>query len=318
MNFLGVFGHVVLDYIFQVPRLPEPNTTIQIKGRRRLFGGTAANICRTAARLGVRTALASFVGEDFPEEYRRALEAEGIDLEDLRPLSGYSTPTAWIFSDPDGNQVAIIDQGPMQAASDFELLEHTIRSSELVHIGTGRPEYYRRVIDMARELGKEVSFDPSQEIHYVYDRESFLDMVKDTDFFFGNRYEFRRALEYAGFAEPEDMLELVRVAILTLGKEGSVIYTTEADWRIPCVPAKEEVDVTGSGDAYRAGFYAGLSRGLDLPLCGLLGSSTASFCVEGRGPQDRLPTWDEAWERASMYKDGIRQASSHESSKPKR
>ncbi|MFQ5838463.1 MAG: carbohydrate kinase family protein [Thermoplasmata archaeon] len=306
MNFLGVFGHVVLDYIFRVPKLPEPNTSIQIVERKQYFGGTAGNIARTAARLGVKTAIASFVGEDFPEDYRRAFEEDGIDIADLRVLPGHTTPTAWIFSDPEGNQVAIIDQGPMKEGSHLEVLEHTVNASDLIHIGTGRPEYYRSVVNLAREKGKEIAFDPSQEIHYVYSPGTFRELLKCSDIFFGNRHEFQRALAYTGVKEPPDLLQFSRVAVLTLGTEGSVIYTRRGGWRIPCIPAESEVDVTGAGDAYRAGFYAGLSRGLEPAQCGLVGASAASFCVEGQGPQTRLPSWDDAWERASRYEEGIR------------
>src|SRR2546428_9532645 len=99
-NFLGVFGHVILDYIANLERLPESNTSVQIIDRQRFFGGTGGNIARIAARLGVPTALASFVGEDFPPEYRDALVADGGDLADLRVVPGTSTPTAWILTDP--------------------------------------------------------------------------------------------------------------------------------------------------------------------------------------------------------------------------
>lgn len=302
---MGVFGHVVLDYIFQVPKLPEPNTTIQVTQRERFFGGTAGNICRAAARLGIKTGLAAFVGEDFPEDYLRALKEDGVDVHDLRLLPGHGTPTAWIFSDPEGNQLAIIDQGPMREAAGFEVLEHTVEKSRLIHIGTGHPEYYRKVVRLARELEKRVAFDPSQEIHYVYDASSFREMVQGCDFFFGNRHEFDRAMRYTGQKDPSEMLHFVRVAVMTRGKEGSVVYTPEATWKIPCIPGDKEVDVTGAGDVYRAGFYAGLSHGLDMPMCGLLGASAASFCVEGRGPQTRLPTWEEAWERASRFREQV-------------
>src|SRR5467141_2399393 len=113
-NYLGAFGHVVMDHIVTLRRLPRPNTSIEILGRRRSFGGTAGNLTRAAARLGVKTALASFVGEDFPSDYREALRRQGVDLTDLRAIRGATTPTAWIFSDSAGNQIAIIDQGPMK------------------------------------------------------------------------------------------------------------------------------------------------------------------------------------------------------------
>src|SRR3989442_15928942 len=117
VNFLGVFGPVVLDYIANLESLPTPNTSVQILDRERYFGGTGGNIARISARLGVRTALASFVGEDFPKEYRDSLKSDGVDLTDLRVVRGVTTPTAWIFTDPRGNQIAIVDQGPMRYAA---------------------------------------------------------------------------------------------------------------------------------------------------------------------------------------------------------
>src|SRR5207253_1285071 len=81
-NFLGAFGHVALDHIFTLRRLPKPNSSIEIVKRRRSFGGTAGNLTRAAARLDVKTAIASFVGDDFPADYRDALRKEGVDLTD--------------------------------------------------------------------------------------------------------------------------------------------------------------------------------------------------------------------------------------------
>src|SRR5213596_1255851 len=40
-NYLGAFGHVAIDHIVTLRRLPRPNTSIEILGRRRSFGGLA-------------------------------------------------------------------------------------------------------------------------------------------------------------------------------------------------------------------------------------------------------------------------------------
>ena len=45
------------------------------------------------------------------------------------------------------------------------------------------------------------------------------------------------------------------------------------------------VDPTGCGDAYRAGFLLGASRGLPLETCGRLGSVMGSLAVEREGTQ---------------------------------
>ncbi len=300
-GFLGVFGHVVLDEIVTLEKLPDPNTSIQILGRERFFGGTGGNIARAAARLGVRTALASFVGEDFPPEYRKALARDGVDVRDLRVVKGAGTPTAWIFGDRRGNQMAVVDQGPRRDARRFDVLRRTVEASEVVHIGTGRPEYYAKVIALAARLGKRVAFDPSQEIHYVYDAAAFRRLLPRAEIFFGNESEMRRALAYTRRRRPADLLEFVRTVVMTRGAKGSAILTAEGREDIPAVPPRRVADVTGAGDAYRAGFYAGLSRGLDLRRCGVLGSSVASFVIERRGTQTNLPTWREAVARASRF-----------------
>ena|SRR2546426_2660069 len=300
-NFLGVFGHVILDYIANLAALPEPNTSVEILGRERFFGGTGGNIARIAAHLGVRTALASFVGTDFPAEYRDALEADGVDLTDLRVVPDATTPTAWIFSDRKGNQIAIVDQGPMKLAPGYQLLAHTVESSEVVHLGTGRPEYYAKVASLASKLGKRIAFDPSQEIHYVYTPATFRRLLRHANMFFGNEVEMKRALRFMGRRRPADLLEWADVVVMTRGGKGSTILSAEGKVEVPAIRSRKVSDVTGAGDAYRAGFYAGLSRGFDLRRCGLLGSAVAGFVIEKRGTQTNIPTWAQAVARASRH-----------------
>jgi len=38
-NFLGAFGHVAMDYIVSLRRLPSPNTSIEILDRSGILGG---------------------------------------------------------------------------------------------------------------------------------------------------------------------------------------------------------------------------------------------------------------------------------------
>lgn len=299
--FLGAFGHVVLDYIVTVPRLPKPNTSIQILDRQRYFGGTAGNLARAAARLGVRTSLASFVGPDFPEDYARALAADGVDLRDLRQVPGHTTPTAWIFSDRRGGQMAIIDQGPMADAAKRPVLTHSVRDVSLVHLGTGRPEYYGKVARLAEDLGRDIAFDPSQEIHYVYTPKRFRDLFGRATYFFGNEAEIAQAKRFLRATSTRDLLRSARAVVATLGARGSVVYTREETIRIPRVPPRRVVDVTGAGDAYRAGFYAGLAHACDLRRCGILGSAVASFVVEEKGTQTNLPTWEQVLTRARRH-----------------
>ncbi len=300
-KFVGIFGHVVLDHILSVPRLPQPDSSIQILDRERYFGGTAGNLARASGRLGVKASLASFVGDDFPGDYADALARDGVDLRDLRRVRGYPTPTAWVFSDPKGQQMTIIDQGPWRTAPRQPVPRHSVRDVELVHLGTGRPEFYARVARLAEDLDRPIAFDPAQELRYVYRRSTFRALFRKATYFFGNEAEVAQAMRYMGAGSLADLLRPAEAIVVTLGARGSAVITREAKYRIPRVKPRRIVDVTGAGDLYRAGFYAGLAQGLDLRRCGILGSSVASFALEAKGTQTNLPSWSQAVARARRH-----------------
>ncbi len=297
-NFLGVFGHVNLDYIFGLSSLPAPNTSIEVDSKKLYFGGTGANIARWASKLGVKTSLASFVGDNFPSNFEQALLDDGVDLTNLGKMPGYSTPTCMIFTDPDQSQIAIIDQGPMKVMGRFQIAHHTIDTCEIIHIGTGRPEYYENIMLAAMEKGKKIAFDPAQEIHYVYNPDSFRKLLEMTDIFFANQNELATALKYMQMDSKEELSGHVDTLVLTLGKEGSQILQGDEIYDIPAIQPDKIVDPTGAGDAYRAGFYAGMSRDMPVETCGILGALSASFTLEHRGPQENIPTWEDILARA--------------------
>jgi ribokinase len=292
MNYLGVFGHVVIDYIIDIPRFPKANASIGIESQERYFGGTAGNMARMASRFGVKTSLASFVGKDFPRDYYNALKEDDVVLDDLRVVKGYNTPTCFVFTDGK-NQYNFINQGPMKDIQKFEVLEYSVWSAEVVHIGTGKPDYYKKVIKYCEELGKDVAFDPGQEIHYVYNSKKFKDVLEHAKYFFCNETELKKARDLLGLRRTKQLLDYVDVLIVTKGGKGSEIHAEGAKYDIPAFKPKRFTDSTGAGDAYRAGFYAALSRNLDLKRCGLAGAAASSLVVETLGAQTKIPSWDE-------------------------
>jgi ribokinase len=300
MNFLGVFGRVVVDYMVKVPEFPKPNASIGIISQNRFFGGTGANIARMASCFGVKTSLASFVGEDFPEDFYNVLRDDKIDLADLRIVKGYPTPSCFVFTDGK-NQMNFIEQGPMADAARFEVLEHSVESSRIVHIGTGRPNYYKKIVKLCMELDKEVAFDPGQEIHYVYGKKQFKDIMRYSKYLFCNESELVRARKFLDIKRTKQILDYVDVLVLTLGAKGSEIHSVERKILIPPIKPRKFVDSTGAGDAYRAGFYAAVSRGHDLKVCGFAGAAASSLIVETLGAQTDIPSWKRVIARLRPY-----------------
>jgi nucleoside kinase len=299
--FLCVYGHTNLDYILSLSRFPELNTSVNVESKSTYFGGTAANVATISASLGTPTALCSYVGTDFPFEFRELMESKGLDLRDLVMVEGHETPTVWVVSDREHNQVAYVYQGPMGAMAKEPLLLNAARESEWVHVMTGSPPYFLKLMKECRRLGKKVAFDPAQEIHNIWNKEWFLQAIGMADAFLCNENELRTALKYLGKGRPEGLLEHVGLLVNTIGPKGSVIYNDEGRIDVPAVVPKKIVDTTGAGDAFRAGFFTGLYRGAKLRESAIIGATVSSFVIEERGSLTNIPSWSQVEERASAY-----------------
>ena len=99
-------------------------------------------------------------------------------------------------------------------------------------------------------------------------------------------------------ATAEDVLERLqdKDAVL-IGRLGSRIAGADGVVEIPPAPARQEVDPTGAGDAYRAGLVAGLLRGLDVATSGRIASLAATYAIEQVGTAEHSYGQDEFSER---------------------
>ena len=104
-------------------------------------------------------------------------------------------------------------------------------------------------------------------------RAAFRELVKqDVDILFANETEITSLYEENTFeAAAERARADVALAALTRSEAGSVILRGAETVAIAAEPTRV-VDTTGAGDAYAAGFLAGLTAGKPLPVCGQIAS----------------------------------------------
>ena len=171
-------------------------------------------------------------------------------------------------------------------------------ASANVHFCTGQPSYY---ISLMEELkgGRRISLDPAQEVHHVWNADLVLQALPMADALFCNDLEAGTICRYL---QLEDVMEVdLPLVVRTEGDKGSTVKVGEEVMRIPAVKAERVVDVTGAGDNYRAGFYAALYRGIDVPEALVIASAVSSFAVEEVGALNNIPTWEAVLERADPY-----------------
>jgi adenosine kinase len=287
-----ITGSVAFDYLMTFPglfkeqilpeRLEKISLSFLVDSMSRQCGGIAPNIAYTMALLGERPRVMATVGEDFTN-YRTSLETAGVDTSLMEVIPGLFTASFFATTDQSNAQLASFYPGAMGVAANQSLKLAQPKPS-LVIISPNAPEAMTKFAAECRDLTIPYLYDPSQQIL----RLDGLELIRDMDgaeFLFVNDYEFGLISKKTGW-DLAQMLDHVKVVVVTRGKDGANVYTGGNDFFIATVPERQVVDPTGVGDAFRGGFLAGYAHGWDWVLCGQIGSLAAVYCLEKKGTQN--------------------------------
>jgi adenosine kinase len=248
-------------------------------------GGVAANIAFGLAALGERPLLVGSVGEDFAE-YRAWLERHGVDCSGIHVSTVLHTARFVCTTDREQAQIASFYAGAMSEARQIELAPLAVGGSlDLVLVGPNDPEAMLRHTEECRARGVPFAADPSQQLAWS-DGPQIKALVEGAAYLFSNDYEAALISSKTGWSDA-DVLDRVGVRVTTHGKDGAVIEQAGREpVRVPVVPAGPVADPTGVGDAFRAGFLAGLAWGVGHERCAQLGSLLATHVLETVGTQE--------------------------------
>jgi adenosine kinase len=249
-------------------------------------GGCAANICFGLGNLGLRPVLVGAVGEDFVD-YRSWLERHNVDCDSVRVSETRHTARFVCTNDSTMAQIASFYAGAMSEAREIELAPIVERVGQVsfVLVGPNDPEGMLRHTQECRKRGYPFIADPSQQLAFG-DGEMIRELVDGAAILFSNEYECALIEKKTGWSGGE-VLERVGTQVVTLGAEGvRVERAGEEPIEVPAVPEIEKVEPTGVGDAFRAGFLAGLEWQLSLERAAQLGCLLAVHVVEKVGTQE--------------------------------
>jgi adenosine kinase len=249
-------------------------------------GGVAANIAFGMGCLGLAPVLIGAVGADFAD-YRSWLERHGVDCESVHVSEVRHTARFVCTTDNDHNQIASFYAGAMSEARQIELqpAAERVGGFDLVLIGANDPEAMLRHTDECRQRGIAFAADPSQQLARMEGPE-IRRLVDGAAYLFTNEYEAALTEQKTGWSA-DDILARVGTRVTTQGANGVVIERSgEAPLKVGVAPAENLADPTGVGDAFRAGFLAGLGWELPLERCAQVGSMLATHVIETIGTQE--------------------------------
>ena len=201
----------------------------------------------------------------FGRQLKTAVEAVGIDTRNLMEDEEVHTTLAFVHTFPDGDRDFSFYRNPgadMMLTKE-EIQEDLIRNSKVFHFGTlsstheGVREATRYAIDVAKEAGCLISFDPNlrpplwntledarKEIEYGLSK---ADILKISD----NEVEF-----LCGTSDYDEGAKMliekynIPFVCVTLGKDGSRAYYKGMRVEVPGFVQKNTIETTGAGDTF--------------------------------------------------------------------
>jgi sugar/nucleoside kinase (ribokinase family) len=302
---LGI-GNALVDIMIVLPddsflsqyKLPRGSMTLvdevqsaSIYSATRLFqknittGGSAANTIHALSSLGCSCGYAGKIGADELGQVF-ATEFHEKNIRTHLPHGNSDTGRVMALVSPDSERTMATFLG---AAG--ELLPEDFSPELMSNYSIAYVEGYlvqnhslmETILRLAKESGLRVAIDLSSYNIVTLNLGFLKEMVKRyVDIVFANEEE---AFAFTGLdplQSVREMAQMCELVVVKQGKQGSLVSFRNEITVIPPV-ITEAVDTTGAGDIYAAGFLYGLTRELNISLCGRIASLLSSKIVETLG-----------------------------------
>jgi sugar/nucleoside kinase (ribokinase family) len=272
------------------------------------LAGAESNFAIALARLGVRVAWVSRLGDDvFGRLIRDALAAEGLDLRWTRV--DRSAPTGVFFKARSDGRTSVAYYRRGSAASRLrsgDLPDDALDGIALVHLtgitlalGDTARALVLEAAQRASDRGVIVSFDPNFRPALwagTADADAAQrDILPFVDWYVCSLEEGCALVDASG---PEDLIAAVREAgagnvVVRIGAEGALVPEDGGLARVPVPRTVSVVDEIGAGDGFAAGFAYGLLQGWRSRACAEAGNLIAAAALAGSGDWETFPRLDE-------------------------
>jgi sugar/nucleoside kinase (ribokinase family) len=254
-------GIIVLDEVFRVDELPQPDGKVQAKGFFVVNGGCAANAAVAIARLGGRAALAGPMGgppgeDENGDRVLKALARENVDCTACQRIGGFATALSAIFMNARGDRTIVTYRDERIAAAAPDDPERVVSTADAVLADNRYPGFVRPICEAARRRNLPVVLDgdrPTVEddplfrvaSHVIFSWECLRETTGVADLGEGLKRIARGTDAFVAVSNgPDDIVYLDRGRVCRLP-----VFKIAA------------VDTLGAGDAFHGGFVVALAEG---------------------------------------------------------
>jgi sulfofructose kinase len=279
-------GGVVLDFIFEVERIPRTPEKVPAFAFREGGGGLAATAAVSIASLGGAAEFWGRVGDD----------AHGLRLANLLRNRGVTpfverspggrTPVSTIMVDRQGERMLAYFGSETLDPDPKWLPIETITAFDAVLCDVRWTQGARAVLTQARAQGIPSVLDIELA---ASDDVAALTALSDY-----NLFSAPALTRFTGIAEPQAALRAAAdrtqaVVGVTLGKRGFLWLDKGRCWLQPAFQVKA-IETNGAGDAFHGAFAFAIARGGNISQAARFASATAALKCTRRGGWDSMPS----------------------------
>ncbi len=277
---------------------------------RRYIAGAETNVAVGLARLGHSAGWTSRVGaDDFGRAIVFRIRGEGVDASHV--IADPRAPTGVVIRER--RDFGPIEQVYYRRGSAASLMSPDdldpayLTQARFLHLTGITPalsascrETVFSAANIARNAGVTVVLDPNYRSK-LWDRAEARSVMRDLvaycDIVLPGQDE---AELLTGESDPSKAArEIARlgpataVVVVKLGAEGALALANDTLIRAPATKLERIVDPVGAGDAFAAGFLAGLLRGLEMDAALALANRCGALAMTAPGDMESLPFWSE-------------------------
>lgn len=250
----------------------------------KIRAGGCANTPVALAKLGISTTLLTRLGGDILGGIvYRMMESAGLDMSGVIVDKDYGTCVSAVLS-VQGNRgfATYYDSGKQIADED---IEKVVLGCEYVFSDVGTCLALPHIVNCVQKYHRKLVIDTGWLENM--ELEKIRPILDCAEIFSPNDMEARQITGEAELGKALDMLaKHARVAIIKRGKDGAVAQKGKAVFAVPARREFREVDTTGAGDLFNAGFLFGYLQGWDIEKCLRMGNLTGGFSIGFTGGMD--------------------------------
>jgi sulfofructose kinase len=272
-----------MDILLTVPRYPKPGFKINATGAIIQGGGPVPNALVGLARMGAITAFIAVFGDDpIGTMGRNELESEGVDMRFAIIKRQPSALATGFIEQGSGRRTIALERQIHVLPRDLDLTRYPL--PRIIHLDGRDLAACIKLARWGKKVGATISFDIGSirnDVHEIFPLVDDLVVADAYAFPFTGAKNAKNAIKRLSDHRPGTI-------VVTEGLRGSTGWEGGQFIRQPAYRVKN-VDTTGAGDSFHAGYLYGVLKGWGLAERLQFGAATAALKCTKPGARTGAP-----------------------------